>query len=173
MVNFGPLATEIDSLVWGTPGNFNGFRVLAALLHGTLVVGVSQTAAFNRGHHLYSAGRPSRWALAHISSSLLFFFLSFSFMAALCNRASHYIFLRSFLSSSFFFFPRLMSVVVCCCVLTSATRKNKKSCSARCVGTIKSRETRCLLPDEQSRRCGACGARNRRRMDSVACVRRR
>ena len=27
----------------GTPGNFNGFRVLAALLHGTLVVGVSQT----------------------------------------------------------------------------------------------------------------------------------
>ena len=33
----------ISSLVWGTPGNFNGFRVLAALLHGTLVVGVSQT----------------------------------------------------------------------------------------------------------------------------------
>jgi len=25
-----------------TPGNFSGFRVLAALLHGTLVVGVSQ-----------------------------------------------------------------------------------------------------------------------------------
>jgi len=24
--------------------------------------------AFNRGRHLYSAGRPSRWALAHISS---------------------------------------------------------------------------------------------------------
>jgi len=66
MVNFGPLATEIVSLVWGTPGNFNGFRVLAALLHGTLVVGVSQSAALNRGRHLYSAGRPSRWALAHI-----------------------------------------------------------------------------------------------------------
>ena len=30
-------------LVWGTPANFNWFRVLAALLHGTLVVGVSQT----------------------------------------------------------------------------------------------------------------------------------
>jgi len=53
---------------WGTSGNFNGFRVLAALLHDTLVVGVSQTAALNRGRHLYSAGRPSRWALAHISS---------------------------------------------------------------------------------------------------------
>jgi len=38
MVNFGPLAAEIVSLVWGTPGNFNGFRVLAALLHGTVVV---------------------------------------------------------------------------------------------------------------------------------------
>ena len=48
MVNFGPLAAEIASLVWGTPANFNGFRVLAALLHGTLVVGVSQTAALNR-----------------------------------------------------------------------------------------------------------------------------
>jgi len=52
----------------GTPGNFNGFRVLAELLHGTLVVGVSQTAAFNRGRHLHSAGRPSRWAFANISS---------------------------------------------------------------------------------------------------------
>ena len=29
-----PLAAEILSLVWGTPANFNGFRVLAVLLHG-------------------------------------------------------------------------------------------------------------------------------------------
>ena len=43
MVNFGPLEDEIVSLVWGTSENFNGFRVLAALLHGTLVVGVSET----------------------------------------------------------------------------------------------------------------------------------
>ena len=43
MVNFDPLAAEIVSLVWGTPPNFNGFGVLAALLHGTPVVGVSQT----------------------------------------------------------------------------------------------------------------------------------
>ena len=40
MVNFGPLAAEIDP-VWGTPSNFNGFRVLAALLHGTRVLSVS------------------------------------------------------------------------------------------------------------------------------------
>jgi len=75
-VNFGPLAAEIVSLVWGTPGNFNEFRVLAALLYGTLVVGVSQTAALNRGRHLYSARRPSRWAFAHISSFNLFLYLS-------------------------------------------------------------------------------------------------
>ena len=43
MVNFGPLTAEIVSRVWDTPANFNGFRVLAVLLHGTLVVGVSQT----------------------------------------------------------------------------------------------------------------------------------
>ena len=43
MVNFGPLMAEIGSGVSGIPANFNGFRVLAALLHGTLVVGVSQT----------------------------------------------------------------------------------------------------------------------------------
>ena len=30
MVNFGPLAAEIVSLVWGTPGNFNGFRIFTA-----------------------------------------------------------------------------------------------------------------------------------------------
>jgi len=61
MVNVGPLTAEIVSRVWGTPTNFNGFRVLAALLHGTLVVGVSQTlprwtegATYIRqgGHHV-------------------------------------------------------------------------------------------------------------------------
>jgi len=34
MVNFGLLAADIGLPVWGTPANFNGFRVLAALLHG-------------------------------------------------------------------------------------------------------------------------------------------
>jgi len=43
MVNFGLLAAEIGLVVWGTPANFNGFRVLAVLLHGSQVVSVSQT----------------------------------------------------------------------------------------------------------------------------------
>jgi len=43
MVNFGPLAAEIDLPVCGTPANFNSFHILAALLHGSQVMGVSQT----------------------------------------------------------------------------------------------------------------------------------
>jgi len=43
MVNFGPLAAEISSGVWGTQANFNRFCTLAALLHSTIVMGVSQT----------------------------------------------------------------------------------------------------------------------------------
>ena len=44
MVNFGPLTAEIfREFGQGTPAYFNGFRVLVALLHGTLVVGISET----------------------------------------------------------------------------------------------------------------------------------
>jgi len=43
MVNFGLLAAEIGPVVWGTPTNFNGFHVSAASLHGSQVLGVSQT----------------------------------------------------------------------------------------------------------------------------------
>jgi len=47
----GPLAAEIISLVWGTPANVNGFRVLAALLHGTLVV--FHISVLAQSQHLY------------------------------------------------------------------------------------------------------------------------
>jgi len=42
MVNFGPQAAEIGPVLYSTPANFNGFHILAALLHDTLVVGVRQ-----------------------------------------------------------------------------------------------------------------------------------
>jgi len=48
-VNFGPLTAGICWRVWGTPANFKGFRVFAALLHDILVVGVSHGATLNRG----------------------------------------------------------------------------------------------------------------------------
>jgi len=68
MVNFGALAAEIGPVVWGTPANFNGFRVLAVYFTAwhSSIGRQPNFAALNRGRHLYSSGRPSRWALAHI-----------------------------------------------------------------------------------------------------------
>jgi len=43
MMNVGPLTTEIDLGVWGTPANFNGFYVLASLLHRRRSTEVNQT----------------------------------------------------------------------------------------------------------------------------------
>ena len=73
MVNFGQLAAEIHPVVWGTPANFNGFRVLAALLHVTLV-GLTlrrwtegDTYIRQGGHHV-----------GHWPTFLVFFFFSSS-----------------------------------------------------------------------------------------------
>ena len=129
MVNFGPLAAEIDSVVWGTPANFNGVCVLAALLHGTLVVGVSQTLqrwtegatyVWQGDHHVghwptflvsFISGVVPSWN--EIKNILKNFGMFHCFiltrnhgfiMVALWNRADHYIFALWFLllSSSFF-----------------------------------------------------------------------
>ena len=43
MVNFGTLVAEIGLPVWGTPTNFNGFCILAALLHSSQVASISQS----------------------------------------------------------------------------------------------------------------------------------
>ena len=43
-VNFGLLAAEIDPVVWGTPANFNGFRVLTSLLQRRRSTEANQTA---------------------------------------------------------------------------------------------------------------------------------
>ena len=43
MVNFGPLMAEIYWRFWGTPANFNGFRVLASLRHRRRSTEVNQT----------------------------------------------------------------------------------------------------------------------------------
>ena len=51
VMNVGSLAAEIGSGVWGTAANFNGFRVLASLLHRRLSTEVNQTL-----HHVW----PSR-----------------------------------------------------------------------------------------------------------------
>jgi len=58
MVNFGLLSAEIGPAVLGIPANFNGFRVLAALLHGSQLSSERQPnfAAFNGGRQLCLAG---------------------------------------------------------------------------------------------------------------------
>ena len=66
MVEFGPLAAEIVSLVWAPHQISTGFaswqRYCTACSSGRQ----PNFAALNRGRHVCSAGRPSRWALAHI-----------------------------------------------------------------------------------------------------------
>jgi len=73
MVNFGLLAAEIGWPVWGIPANFNSFRVLQRYCTASSSGRQPNFAALNRGHHLYLAEWPSRWALAHISSFNLCF----------------------------------------------------------------------------------------------------
>ena len=55
------------------PGKFQRVSRLGFVTAATSLNECQQNfAALNRGRHLYSAGRPSRWALAHISSSIFF-----------------------------------------------------------------------------------------------------
>jgi len=77
MVNFGLLAAEIDPVVWGTPNKFLCVSRLGSVTTRQSRIGRQPNfAALNRGRHLYSAGRPSRWALAYISScSVLYYTL--------------------------------------------------------------------------------------------------
>jgi len=65
----GPLTAEIVSLGWGTPANFNGVSRLGSVTARHSSSGRQPNCGVEqRSRHLYSAGRPSRWAFAHISS---------------------------------------------------------------------------------------------------------
>ena len=68
MVNFSPLAAEIDPVVWGTPQISTGFASWHCYCTASSSGRQPNFASLNC--HLCSAGRPSRWALAHISSLL-------------------------------------------------------------------------------------------------------
>jgi len=61
IVNFGPLAAEIGSVVWGTPANFNGFHVFALLLQRRCSTEANQTLhdvwpAHGLVHYIYIFG---------------------------------------------------------------------------------------------------------------------
>ena len=69
MVNVGPLTAEIDPIVLGHLCKFQLVSRLGSVTARQSSIGRQPNfTALNRGRHLYSAGRPSRWALAHISS---------------------------------------------------------------------------------------------------------
>jgi len=98
MVNFGPLAAEICPVVCSIPVNFNRFRVLAALLHGTVVVGVSQSlrhwtegATYIRqgGHHV------GHWPTLLVENCNMIWHLEVNFLSIVRNSATHY---RNFLA---------------------------------------------------------------------------
>jgi len=102
MVNFGPLAAETGSGVWGTPTNFNGFRVFqryCTVLQqwaSAKLCSVEQRAPpiFGRTTITLGIGSHSIFQLSHTLIT-----------AALCNTAGHYILPCGFffLSSIFFF----------------------------------------------------------------------
>ena len=101
MVNFGLLAAEIVSEVWGTPVTFNGFRVLAALLCGRQVVSVSPTLRVEQRVPPMFGRTTIRLGIGPHSS--FFFFL----MVALCNRADHYIIMLWFVLLLSFFLSNM------------------------------------------------------------------
>jgi len=67
MVDFGLLAAEVGPVVWGTLQISTGFACWQRYCTALYSSGRQPNfATLNRGRYLYSAGRPSRWALAHI-----------------------------------------------------------------------------------------------------------
>jgi len=68
MVNLGPLAAEIGSGVWAPLQISTGSRLGSITARHSSSGRQPNFAALNRGRHLYLAGRPSHWVLAHISS---------------------------------------------------------------------------------------------------------
>jgi len=88
MVNFDPLAAEICWRVWGTPGNFNGLSSVTARHSSS-----GRQPSFptlDRGRHLYSAGRPSRSALAHILVEVILSYSLFVYVCFCCVRFSFF-----------------------------------------------------------------------------------
>ena len=76
ILNFSLLTAEICWRVWGTPANFNGFRVLASLLQGRRSTKVDQSLHYVRPYpglvyHIYIFGSSCPvMELCHVQNSL-------------------------------------------------------------------------------------------------------
>jgi len=90
-VNVGPLTAEIGSGVWVNPANFNGFRVLASLLHQRRSPEANQTLHDlwpSRGlvHHIYIFGGSCPLTeFCHVQNSLCVQVLRSPILAALLH----------------------------------------------------------------------------------------
>jgi len=117
MVNFGPLAAEIVSIVLGHPSKFQRVSHLGNVTARHSNSGRQPNfATLNRGSHLYSAGWPSRWALAHILVFFCFFVLCIMQHLTVCVRVCV-----------------CMCVCVCVCVcMCSRTRTTCTTCAHMC-----------------------------------------
>jgi len=91
MANFGPLAAETGSRVWGTPANFNGFRVLATLLQRRRSPEANQTLHYVWPsaallHYIYIFGGSCRLTeFRHVQNSLCVQVLLSPILAALLH----------------------------------------------------------------------------------------
>jgi len=114
MVNFSPLAPQIISLVWGTPANFNRFRILASLLQRRRSTEANQTLHYvwpspGLVHYIYILGGSCPvMQFCQVQNSLCIQVLHFPILAALLHgtqvvgishfvalsREQHYIFDR-------------------------------------------------------------------------------
>jgi len=93
-VKFGPLTAEIGSGVWGTPANFNGFRVLALLLQRCHSLEVNQTLhdvcpSHGLVHYLYIFGSSCPLTeFCQVQNSLCIPSLTFSYIGSVTARHS-------------------------------------------------------------------------------------
>jgi len=100
MANFGPLTAEIGSGVWGTAANLQRVSRLGSVTARHSSIGRQPNfAALKRGRQLYSAGLPSRWALAHI-----LVFISFTFAT---GHFSIYVFMSAYFAKKTYYFQTL------------------------------------------------------------------
>jgi len=79
MANFGPLTAEIDSGVWGTLANINGFRVLPSLLQRRRSPEANKTL-----HDVW----PSPWLAHYIFGALAPDSLGFAYIGSVTARHS-------------------------------------------------------------------------------------
>jgi len=90
MVNFGPLTAEIGWRVWGTPANFNGFRVLASLLQRRRSTEVNRTLhdvwpSPGLVHYVHFWGLLPVTEFCHVQNSLCVLVLRSHIIAALLH----------------------------------------------------------------------------------------